>query len=427
MKSKRIPRLLGSTLALATVGTGSAMAGGLELYEIATPDVGLASAGYAARAEDASTLFKNPAGMSRLDNTQFQGGLQLTYGSVSFSPNGATSPRLGNDGGGNAIGALPAASGFYVYNLSDRVKIGMGMLSYVGLAEQYNDNWVGRYYVQDGAFIGLSFMPSISLKATDWLSVGAGLNAMYGYLNSKMAVNTGTPFDGQLQLQDGTWGFGGNVGILVEPVEGTRLGLTYLSAVKLDFVATPSLSVFGANVGSLLLNNRKLDLGLTVPQSVMAGFYQKLSEEWALMGDFGWQNWKEFGEVQVGVDSTGPGGALGTVTAQLNYQDTWHGALGAEFKPCGQWQFTGGVAFDSSAVNSANRTVTAPMGQAWRFGVGAAYQLSKKINLDAAYEFMWCGNMAVTQGSDTSSRGLVSGSYNNAWFSFFTVGLTYKF
>ena len=85
----------------------SAMAGGIELYELGTPDVGLASAGYAARADDASTVFKNPAGMSRLEGSQFQGGLQAAYGSVSFTPNARTSPTLGNDGGGNAIGWLP--------------------------------------------------------------------------------------------------------------------------------------------------------------------------------------------------------------------------------------------------------------------------------------------------------------------------------
>jgi long-chain fatty acid transport protein len=78
-------------------------------------------------------------------------------------------------------------------------------------------------------------------------------------------------------------------------------------------------------------------------------------------------------------------------------------------------------------VNSANRTVTVPMGQAWRYGLGASYQLSQAINVNAAYEFLWAGNMAVTQGSDASSRGRVSGSYNDAWFSFATLNLTWKF
>ena len=41
--------------------------GGVFLYEVGTPDLGLASAGRAALAEDASTVMGNPAGMSRLD------------------------------------------------------------------------------------------------------------------------------------------------------------------------------------------------------------------------------------------------------------------------------------------------------------------------------------------------------------------------
>ena len=427
MKNKLILTLAGSTALVTALAPHAAQAGGIELYEIATPDVGLASAGYAARAEDASTLFKNPAGMSRLDGTQLQGGLQLTYGSVTFSPNGTTSPRLGNDDGGNAIGALPAASGFFVYDLSDKWKVGLGLLNYFGLAEKYNDNWVGRYYVQSGAILGLTLMPSLSFKATDWLSLGAGLNAMYGFMDSKLAVNTGTPVDGQLHIKDTTWGFGGNFGVMITPAEGTRLGLTYQTPLRLDFQDTPELTVFGANAGSILLNNRQLDLGMTVPQSVMAGFYQQLCPKWAVMGDVGWQQWSQFGEVQVGVDSLAPGGAVRTVTANLNYQDTWHGALGAAYRASDKWQFTGGVAFDSSAVNSANRTVTLPMGQNWRFGLGASYQVSAKVNVNAGYEFLWAGNMAVTQGSLDSMRGRVSGSYNDAWFSFFTINLTYRF
>ena len=65
---------------LILLPTSPTEAGGLSLYEIATADVGLASAGWAARAQDPSTLFKNPAGMSLLEGNQFQGGAQLLHG-----------------------------------------------------------------------------------------------------------------------------------------------------------------------------------------------------------------------------------------------------------------------------------------------------------------------------------------------------------
>lgn len=416
--------LASCTLAFSALAPHTALGGGIELYEIGTPDVGLASAGYAARAEDASTLFKNPAGMSLLQGSEFQGGLQLLYGSVTFSPDSGTSPRLGNNDGGNAIGALPAASGFFVYDLGEKWKLGLGAFNYFGLAEKYDDNWVGRYYVQESALLGMSLMPAVSFKATDWLSVGAGLNAMFGYLKTDVAVNNDSPVDGQLKLKDETWGFGANVGVLIEPREGTRIGITYLSPLKLDFKDQPDISVFGGNLGTLFATP-ELNLGVKVPQSVMVGLYQEISPKWAVMADVGWQQWSQFGEVQVGVE--GAANNPHVVTANLNYQDTWHGALGARYRASDKWQFMGGVAFDSSAVDSANRTVTLPMGQTWRFGLGASYQLSQTININAAYAFLWAGNMALTQGSDTSSRGRVSGSYNDAWFGFATLNVTWKF
>ena len=379
-------------LPLAMLASGIAVgvaahAGGIELYEIATPDVGLASAGYAARADDASTLFKNPAGMSRLQGTQFQGGLQAMYGSVSFSPDAGTSTRLGTDGGGNAVGWLPGGSLFTVVPLGEKWRVGLGALSYFGLASDYDDGWVGRYYVQKSALVGMSLTPSLSFQATDWLALGAGLNAMYGFLDTDVAVNNIIGPDGQMSVKDHTWGLGANVGVMIRAGERTRFGVTYLSPVDLDFEDTPSFTGLGPGLSAILANPRTLDLGATVPQSVMVSAYHALNEHWALMADFGWQDWSRFGNVEIGVESGG------TTARDLNYQDTFHGALGAQYRASDKWLFSGGVAYDSSAVDDEQRTVTLPMGQAWRFGVGAQYQLTEKLNMGAAYTFMWGGDL----------------------------------
>jgi len=410
-------------LALTLAGIQSSRAGGIMLYEIATPDAGLASAGYAARADDASTLFKNPAGMSQLQGTQVQGGLQALYGSVSFTPNGNTSPLLGTDDGGNAVGWLPGASMFVVTPIGEKFRVGLGMLSYFGLAEDYGDNWVGRYYVQKSALLGMTLTPSASYEVTDWFSIGAGLNAMYGYLDTDIAVNRRfiNPLltDGQMSLTDRTWGFGANVGLLFKAGDKTRIGVTYLSAVDLDFSDTPTFANFTPASPSTL------DLGTTVPQSVMLSVHHALNEQWALMADVGWQDWSQFGYVQAGVE----GGA--TTTLNLDYQDTWHGALGVQYRPTEKWQLSGGVAFDSSAVTSENRTVTLPMGQGWRFGLGAQYQLSSAVTIGAACTFLWAGDMSVNQTSAlpvlAGGRGDVSGSFDDAWFTFANLNLTWKF
>ncbi len=416
MKKNLSLKTTATALALGALLDISAQAGGIALYEVGTPDVGLASAGYASRVGDASTVFRNPAGMSFLEGAQLEAGVQLTYGSITFSPDANTTPGLGTDNGGNAIGALPAGGLFLSVPLSEKFAVGFGAASYFGLMEKYNDSWVGRYYIQEGSLIGMSLLPTASFKPTEWLSIGAGLNAMYGYLKNEVAINRLLAPDGQMTLKDETWGFGANVGVMIEPQKGTRVGVTYLSPVKLDFKDTPSFSTPG-------FQSPELDLGTKVPQMVMVSLYHDLNEKWALMADFGWQNWSQFSEITVGIEA----GNSPTRTINANYQDTWHGAVGAMFHANEKWTFTGGVAYDSSAVDSEHRTVTLPIGQAWRVGVGAIYQVSAKVNVGLAYEFLWAGNMSVDQGINNPVRGRVSGSYNDAWFSFASLSLGWKF
>src|SRR5579862_1347859 len=100
-----MPRWLGlgaiTLILLVLVSPRVADAGGFFLYELGTPDVGLASAGYAARAQDASTVFTNPAGMTMLDHSQILAGIQPIYAHLNFAQDASTTTR-GTDGG-NAL------------------------------------------------------------------------------------------------------------------------------------------------------------------------------------------------------------------------------------------------------------------------------------------------------------------------------------
>jgi long-chain fatty acid transport protein len=133
---------LGLLLFMIVSTSRSLQAGEIMLYEFGTPGVGLAAAGCAARAQDASTLFKNPAGMSELDQSQLQTGLQLIYGDYGFEPDGQTTTS-GSDGG-NPIGALPGGGLFYVHSFGPDFRAGVGTFSYFGLGAKFDDDWVGR-------------------------------------------------------------------------------------------------------------------------------------------------------------------------------------------------------------------------------------------------------------------------------------------
>lgn len=411
---------------LAIFSIGQAHAGGIALYEFGSPDVGQATAGYAARAQDASTVFTNPAGMSRLDKSQFQAGAQLLYGDIEFSPDSATTVS-GTDGG-IAVGAIPGGSLFVVQKLTQDLSIGFGVLSYFGLSEKYDGGWVGRYYIREGTLIGMTLTPAVSYRFNSWLSVGAGLNAMYGFTKNTVAINNigeGRP-DGELKYRDREWGYGGNFGILVEPRQGTRFGLTYLTEVKLDFSAATEFSGLGPVLETLLrsrgLLTNDLDIEITVPQMVMFSAYHELNPNWALMASVGWQDWSRFGQVDIGINSNNPT----TLTTPGNFKDTWHGALGVDYRYSPQWTFSGGIAYDSSAVDDDKRSVTLPVGEAWRFALGARYAFNPNLSLGAAYELVWMGDMPVDQERGPLA-GRVAGEYSSASISIFALNLTWKF
>jgi long-chain fatty acid transport protein len=356
------------------------------------------------------------------------GGLQALYGDVKFSPNSATTVT-GSDGG-VAVGWVPGGSLFIVQKLNQDWSIGFGSLSYFGLSQSFDDNWVGRYYVQKSTLIGMTLTPAVSYRVNSWLSIGAGLNLMYGILDDQVAINNigeARP-DGQLKYDDQKWGYGANLGILVEPKPGTRFGLTYLSEVKLDFGAVPEFSGLGPALELALRNSGLLtgsmDLGMTVPQMVMFSAYHELNEKWAVMGNLGWQNWSRFGKVDVQINSSNPA----SLTVNSNYNDTWHVALGAQYRYSPTWTFSGGIAYDSSAVDDDKRSVTVPMGEVWGFALGAQVAITPNLTLGAAYEFAWLGNMPVNQVRGSGAfANTVSGEFGNSSFSFFALNLKWTY
>jgi long-chain fatty acid transport protein len=199
-----VGRYFGVAIFLASLIASSAQAGGLYLYELGNPEVGLAGAGWSARAQDAATVFTNPAGMTRLQESELLVGAQPLYLHVEFSPDSKTTTS-GKDG--DASTWLPAGGLYYAHNLSPRLKIGASAVGYFGLGLDYEDGWVGRYYVQEIKLQAIGVQPAVAYRVMDWLSFGAGVVALYGVFDEKAAVNNIGPNegDGKLEIEDSDW------------------------------------------------------------------------------------------------------------------------------------------------------------------------------------------------------------------------------
>jgi long-chain fatty acid transport protein len=434
---KRLCFLLFAFNTILMSSPASSLAGGLYLYEVAPSEVALASAGIAARAQDASTLFTNPAGMTRIDRPQLQMGLQPIYLNVEFDPDSNTSPhnRVTPNGqradDGDASDWIPAGSTFYIHPVSRDLRLGIGVFGFFGLALEYEDDWVGRYYVKEAQLQGLTIMPSIAYRVNNWLSIGAGLNAMYGILKEKVAVNNnplgiGTNPDGELEVDDKVWGFGGLFGILIEPTQRTRFGLTYMTKTELDLEPDADFSDLRPALETILGNKGLLgatiDLEVNTPQAVMLSGYHEINDRWAIMGNVGWQDWSDFGNIDVSVSAED----TNSLTVDIPYKDTWHVAAGVQYKASEPLLLSFGIAYDSSMMGDSERTPALPLGETWRFGAGAQYKVRKNVDVSLAYEFVWSGDLEIDVNRGPLA-GRVSGECTNTSMNFINLALNWRF
>lgn len=395
------------------------------LYETATDNAGLANAGAAARAQGPSTIASNPAGLSYLPGTQITGGLQVLYGNLTFDRDDAA--NVSGKGSGNALDPIPGVSFFISHQLDDHWSVGFGQYGDFGLAVDYANDWSGRYFSQSSSLLGLTLLPSVAYRFNEQWSIGLGFKAMYGVMQAQTAIDR-SPFgateraDGQFKYKDGTWGYGANVGMIYAPQSGTRIGLTYTSKVNLDFESDLEIKGHGPLLDRL--DDTHTQLAMTVPQTVTLSLFQQLDRQWALLASLNWQDWSQFGEIGLQVDTTAFGAQSKSVDA--GFKDTWHLSLGAQYQASEQLLWNAGVAYDSSAVSDSRRSVTVPMGESWRFATGATYALSTDTDVNVSWALVWLGDLPVEQ-SKAVSGNRVAGQFDSAWLQAVGANMTWRF
>lgn len=400
----------GSAIAVAVAlawafAATQARAGGLGIYEVGSTDLGTASAGRAALAEDASTAWGNPAGMTRLEGSQVLFGLQPIIVTVEFDPGGRTTTP-GTDGG-NAGGFLPVGGIYGVYSILPELKVGASLNSYVGGSLNYDDNWVGRYYTTEADLLTFNFNPVIAYRVLPWLSLGAGFSVQWAQVTSESAINNVVDQlpDGRLKYEDNNFGFGGNCGALFEIDDRYRVGITYRSQVDQSFDDVPSFAQVGPILQTALGNagvlGHNLGLDVTIPQEVMLSGFGQVTDDLALMANFGWQHWSQFGQYSVSLASVPPR----ALAVDANFDDTFHGAVGAHYRLGAPTLLQLGFAYDSSAVSESHRGPAVPVDQQLRFAAGVLYDITDDYRLSFGYEFVSLGSAPIN-----TTRGPLAGT-----------------
>ncbi|ART83885.1 long-chain fatty acid transporter [Oceanisphaera profunda] len=411
--SKQILKLSLVAAAMA-MATGQAHSAAFQLAEQNATGLGRAYAGEGAIGDNASVLGRNPAAMTLFDRPA------LSAGAIYINPDvdveGKPTPA---QAGGAALAGTPTSSHdiaddavvpffYYVQPVNEQWAVGFGAFTNYGLSTSYQDNHYAGPVAGSTSLKTLNLNPNIAFKANQHLSLGAGFNAVYADAElirhaglASLQVNgqtAGTPFATSLaptsefvRLKGDDWGYGWNIGLLLEADEHNRWALTYRSKVDLTLEgeyssALPQLpgnqALAGLPVGTSGVSKPgSLDLSLPAIAEV-SGFHQ-VQPDWALHYGIMWTEWSTFEELRA-LDNQG-----GTLfNKPEGFENSWRMSMGATHQLNDQLTLRGGLAYDKSPVPENARSISIPdVDRVW-YTVGATYALNESLSMDASFAFL---------------------------------------
>lgn len=461
------------TLAIAAALGAASLSSHASGYRFGSQSVSSQSTAEANGAEalDASTIFSNPAGMSRLEGTQIVGGVTVVIPNSSFTDSG--SKRFtGTSSGGPATqdsytpGAVAAPSLYVSKKINDQWAAGFGLFVPYGSKLDYDNNWTGRYALTNIKLESINLNPSLSFKLNEQHSFGFGVSAQFMKASlgqgvdvpGSIAALTGTPAsaallrsivtaggnpatlagvkDGHGSMNGEDWGYGWNLGYLFQLDKDTRFGLAYRSPIShsltgsavWDFNVTTDAvvnKIIAANSGK---NNSAVLLSIRTPETFSINGFRQIDPKWAVMADATWTRTSRLKNLNIQF----PGTVQGDEVIFQNWKNTWRFAVGSSYKLDEKFTLRGGVAYDQSPVAGVTlRHPALPDASRVQLSFGTNWKLNGNSSVDLAYSYLHfkdasgsyknscspltsgcTGNGELTQGTWQTRLHMISAAYN---------------
>lgn len=429
---RRAALLAGIAMAAASAA-GTAQASGYALLEQSAMFQGASFAGAAARADDPSTLFYNPAGMTQLPGYQISasGSLimpQANLGSGAASlntplgpyfPGGFPGGSTGHDAGASVM--LPAL--FATAQVAQDWHVGLAITSPFGLTTKYDTSSVARYYGLTSSLRTFDITPSVAWQALPTLSVGAALRVETASARLSQAVDFGSigyayhipgyfpgANDGIAQVKGSDTSVGWQLGALWQPLPGTNIGFDYRSPVFHNLGG----SIYFQGAGPISANPTfaasTAAAKVVTPDTFSLSWAQNLGQV-TLLASVDYTLWSRFKQLLI----TWP---TGSSLTQENWNNTIMFSAGADWRVTDTVTLRGGLAADLTPVSSDYRTPRIPDGNRYWLSVGATWKPIPRLALSAAYSHIFVDNTKVSltdlgPGTPNFLRGNLVANYNN--------------
>jgi long-chain fatty acid transport protein len=413
--------------ALAAFASAPVYASGFQLREQSSEGMGNAYAGSTAKGVDVSTLFYNPAAMTRLHGNQ--AGVSAAWIAPFSQFDGSNTiggAQTSGSDGGNHLQAVTIGAAYALWDPHPEWRLGLAITSPFGMRSDYREDWVGRYHALDSRLTTINASPSVAYRVTDSLSVAAGMQIEWIDTLLTNAINFGALVpgsgDGLFRVTGDDVALGWTASAHYQFSPATRAGVSYRSSIrhalhgKAEFQGVP-----GALAGTLAFTNSGIDAAITLPDTATFGIYHELSPQWAVMSDVSWTGWSVFRTLRLGFES-----GRADVVAPQNWEDSWFTSLGAEYKPNDRLTLHMGAAYDVSPVDDNFRTARIPDTDRLWLSAGLSYAPAPGHRLSLSYAHLFAASAGVDQTDPDGIGGRLTGRYDNR-VDIFGIAYTLRF
>ena len=378
--------------AMVPIASGS----GFAIIEQSPSRIGTAFAGATANNSDAGAIYWNPAGIANLSNVEVIVGINAILPSFTFEDKGSTPVGGGNGGDAGVEAWVP---NFYAaMGISDRITAGIGVFAPYGLKTKYDADWIGRYAAVETELVTLDINPTLAIRLSESLSVGAGFTAERADATLISAVPLAPGVDGLATVEGDDWSYGYNLGAMCTLPCGVRVGLSYRSAIEHEIDGSISIGPLPTEGGTAALE---------LPETAAIGLHVPLCDAVSLQADAAWTGWSSFEDLTVLKDD---GSVLST--KDESWEDTWRVAVGLTYQVNDDLVLRTGVAYDQTPVpDAAHRTARIPDADRTWLAAGAGLDLTDALTVDVGYVHIWFNDSDVSDayGPGTALVGTYEG------------------
>jgi long-chain fatty acid transport protein len=418
---------------LGALACGRAEAAGFALHEQSATGQGSAFAGVAAGG-DPSSMFFNPATMGLVEGYQIQSVINIIMPTAKLRNSSASTiggvPIQGRDQISDIEDNAVVPALYAIAPLGPDWRLGLAVNVPFGLESDYQRNWVGRYQALNSKLKTININPMVSWRAMPWLTLGAGVQAQYADAQLTQAIDIGTigagagiptaapgQQDGFARTTGNDWSYGYNLGVVVEPLQGTRFGLGYRSEIDHRLKGDTDFTLDQQGIGSIIkgatgaFQDSGITADLDTPASVSFGVRQDLGDRFALLGELDWTRWSSFDQLEVAFDNP----AQPSSVTEEKWNDTWFASVGGLWKATDTLTLRAGIAYDQSPVTDKYRTPRVPDEDRYWLSMGAGWQPLDWLSLDVAYSHIFVDDPKVDlKATDEGSqlRGNLSATYD---------------